>query len=79
MGEGRHDLAAEFPEYKDRIRELKSASAHFRKLFDDYHDVSRTITRSEQRIDLLSEREEEKLRKRRLMLKDEIYSMLTQK
>jgi uncharacterized protein YdcH (DUF465 family) len=77
MSEGSHNLVAEFPKYKDRIHELKVANAHFRKLFDEYHDVTRTISRAEQRVEILSELEEEKMRKRRLALKDELYGILS--
>lgn len=77
MSESQHDLVSEFPNLKDRIHDLKSTNAHFRKLFDEYHVVTRAISRSEDRLDLLSEIEEETLRKKRLGLKDELYKMLT--
>lgn len=77
MSEAQHDLVTEFPNFKDRIHELKVSNAHFRKLFEDYHEVTRTIARAEQRIDLISNTEEEQLRKKRLVLKDELYAMMS--
>lgn len=76
MSEAHHDLAAEFPEFREKIHSLKVSDAHFRKLFDEYHDVTREISRSEQRLILLSDQEEEVLRKRRLGLKDQLFGML---
>ena len=76
MSGSHHELAAEFPEFKDTIHNLKINNAHFRKLFEQYHELNLAIGRSEQRIDLLSENEEERLRKERLKLKDELYQIL---
>ena len=71
------DLAHEFPEFKDKIYQLKTSDGHFRKLFENYGEVCKSIQRSEQRVDLLSEVEEEGLRRQRLRLKDELVTMLT--
>jgi uncharacterized protein YdcH (DUF465 family) len=71
------DLAHEFPELKDRISEMKTGSAHFKKLFDKYSVINREIIRIEQRVDLVSEEYDVQKRKERLALKDELYGMLT--
>ena len=76
MSEYNHDLVSEFPELRDRIHTLKVTNSHFQRLFEEYHDVTRAIGRSEQRIDLLSELDSERLRKLRLSLKDELYEMM---
>jgi uncharacterized protein YdcH (DUF465 family) len=34
----RHDLLHEFPEYHDKIHQLKDDS-HFKKLFDEYNEL----------------------------------------
>ena len=78
MSESKHDLATEFPQFKEAIHELKTNNAHFLKLFEQYHDLNKTIYRSETRIDLKTDDEEEQLRRERLKLKDELYSMLTE-
>lgn len=76
MSEHNKDLAHEFPEFKEKIHDLKVSNGHFKKLFESYHEIAGAIYRAEQRLDVISEREEEDLRKKRLVIKDEIYSML---
>ncbi len=76
MSEAHHDLATEFPKFKDIIHKLKTSDSHFKGLLDRYYDLNKAVHRSEQRIDLLSELEEEQLRKKRLHVKDELYSLL---
>ncbi|MEQ9437167.1 YdcH family protein [Hyphomonas sp.] len=71
-----HELAEEFPELADRIHELKVSNPHFVRLADEYHDVNRHIHRHESGIQPASETHETELRKRRIVLKDEIYAML---
>jgi len=43
MGLEHHDLAHEFPEFKERIHDLKVSDAHFRKLFDEYDQVTTRV------------------------------------
>lgn len=76
MSEHHHDLVSDFPEHKEKIHELKLANAHFRKMFEDYSELNKQVYRAENRIDIIGEREEELLRKKRLHLKDELYKML---
>lgn len=71
-----HELAEEFPELTDRIHKLKVSNPHFARLADEYHDVNRHIHRHESGIQPASETHETELRKRRLILKDELYAML---
>lgn len=71
-----HELAEEFPEAVDRIHELKGSDPHFVRLADEYHDVNRHIHRHESGIQPASESHETELRKRRMVLKDEIYTIL---
>ncbi|MEO2038763.1 MAG: YdcH family protein [Martelella sp.] len=73
-----HELADEFPEFAARIHELKVEDAHFAKLFDDYHEVNRAIHRAEENIEPTDDAHMEEMRKRRMVLKDEIYGMLKQ-
>ena len=76
MSDSSHDLASEFPEFKDKIHQLKTSDSHFRKLFDQYHEVNKKVMRAESREDLVSNEEEEKLRKERLLIKDQIFALL---
>ena len=74
-----HDLIHELPELKDRIHELKVSDAHFRRLFDEYHGLTREIEKMEDEVTPVSSQTEESAKVRRLHLKDELYRMLTAK
>ena len=71
-----HELVEEFPNKADRIHELKVQDSHFRKLFDEYHDVNRAIHRAETNVEPMESLAEQTLRKKRMVLKDELASML---
>jgi uncharacterized protein len=71
-----HTLHDEFPADAARISALKASDSHFAKLLRDYDAVNDKVHRSEGRIDLLTEAEEETLRKQRARLKDQIASAL---
>lgn len=71
-----HALAEEFPDKTEAIHTLKESDAHFARLADEYHDVNREIHRLESRVEAGSDFREEELRKKRLMLKDEIAGLL---
>ncbi len=72
-----HDLIHEFPELKDRIHELKMSDAHFRNLFDAYHELTRDVEKMEDEVTPVATHTEEEAKVRRLHLKDELYRMLT--
>lgn len=71
-----HSLINEFPQYKDRIHQLKISDHHFSSLFSQYHDIDREIVRIEQEIETPSDQYTEDLKKKRAHLKDELYRML---
>ncbi|WGZ94679.1 MAG: YdcH family protein [Candidatus Thiothrix putei] len=73
-----HDLATEFPEYKEQIHRLKMNDRHFARLFDDYHEVDGQLHRIEQEIEVHADEFVEGLKLRRLHLKDELYGILQQ-
>ena len=74
-----HDLRHEFPEYNDRIHELKIKSDHFRRLFDEYDELAHELVRIQQNIETPSDEVVEGLKLKRLNLKDKLYSMLKRK
>ena len=76
MDENHLDLAGEFPEFKETIHTLKAQDAHFARLFAEYGELNRKIVRAEQRIELMSEEEEEGLRRQRMQLKDQLFATL---
>lgn len=71
-----HDLHHEFPEYNDKIHTLKIGNHHFRRLFDEYHELTKYIEAMENETNPASTSSEEELKLRRVKLKDELYSML---
>lgn len=71
-----HPLARDFPEHRQAIHDLKQADAHFRRLFDDYEALDRAVIRVEQGVEHLSDLELDKLKMRRVVVKDELYSLL---
>ena len=72
-----HPLVLEFPELRDAIHERKTHDAHFRRLFDEYHEVDRSIVRIEEEIDPAGDARISELKHRRAHLKDELYRSLT--
>jgi uncharacterized protein YdcH (DUF465 family) len=73
-----HDLVHELPEYREKIHELKVSDKHFAKLFDEYNEVDHEVRRIEQEIETPSDEYTEELKKKRLMLKDELFELLKQ-
>lgn len=71
-----HELAEEFPEATGTIHRLKTESAHFARLAEEYHKVNREIHRIEAEVEAASDQRSETLKKERLALKDEIAQML---
>jgi len=71
-----HELAEEFPDKVQKMHELNETDAHFRKLADRYHTVNRDIHRAETNVEPTDQFNEERMRKERLNLKDQIAGML---
>lgn len=71
-----HDLIHELPEYREQIHTLKMSDAHFAKLFEEYHDVTKQVERMEAEIEPATTQREEQLKIKRLHLKDQLYAML---
>lgn len=71
-----HDLIHEFPEFKDKIHDLKTHDHHFRKLFDEYHELTKKIENMENEVTVVATETEEEAKKMRLHLKDQLYAML---
>ena len=71
-----HALADEFPAHALKISALKETDAHFANLVAEYDAVNLRIYRAEARLDLISEEDEEHLRRARAMLKDTIWARM---
>ncbi|MDE4061225.1 MULTISPECIES: YdcH family protein [Rhodobacterales] len=74
-----HELAQEFPDKAELISQLKQSDAHFAKLADEYHEVNRAVHRAETNVEPVEELAEVEMRKKRAALKDEIWSLLSEK
>ncbi len=65
-----------FPEYRDLITQLKTTDRHFLRLFDQHNELDQTIKNLEESISPASHEEIERLKKEKLLLKDQIYTVL---
>jgi hypothetical protein len=72
-----HTLAEEFPDKVDVIHKLKISDPHFAKLLKEYDDVNDQVHLAETNVQPTGQFEEEKLRKRRLQIKDAIAEALS--
>lgn len=71
-----HDVYHEFPEFKERIEQLKASNSDFSKLFDEYTELNREVIRIEQLVEPRSHEFHENLKKKRLLAKDRIFEYL---
>lgn len=65
-----------FPEYRDLITQLKTTDRHFLRLFDQHNELDQKIKNMEAAISSASHEEIETLKKEKLSLKDQIYTVL---
>lgn len=65
-----------FPEYRDKITELKSTDPHFIRLFDQHNALDQTIKNMEASITPATHDDIEIRKKEKLALKDQIYAIL---
>jgi len=73
--EKHHDLQHEFPNYQDKIRDLKMNDGHFRKLFDEYHQLDHKIHGIES-TEVYTDDELKDFRTKRAHLKDRLFEIL---
>lgn len=72
----KHDLVHEFPEFKQKIHDLKLANSHFARLFTEYHNKDHEVHRIETGAEAASDDHLENCKKERLHLKDQLFAML---
>ncbi len=72
----RHDLLHELPEYQDRIHQLKLENAHFKKVFDEYHELEHEIHRINTGIETVTDEQLHQLKANLLFMKDELVSII---
>lgn len=73
----KHNLINEFPQFKEKIHQLKIEDNHFRKLFDEYHAFDSKIHKLNTGEEIAIDEYTHELKAKLLHLKDEIYSYLT--
>jgi len=72
----KHNLLNEFPEYQDKIHDLKINNNHFKKLIDEYDELEHQIHRVNTGNEIMMDEAFKELKTKMLFLKDEIYSMV---
>jgi len=63
-------------EYRDIISDIKVSNAHFAKIFEKHNDLDQKITNIEEGREHMEQLTLEELKKEKLKLKDEAYSMI---
>ncbi|ASM35346.1 FlhB domain-containing protein [Campylobacter sputorum subsp. bubulus] len=66
-----------FHEYRELITELKNKDAHFAKIFDRHNDLDQKIKDVTEGREHMDNLELDKLKKEKLLLKDEAYAILS--
>jgi hypothetical protein len=72
----KHNLINEFPEFEQKIHELKVSDNHFKKLFEEYSDVEHKIYLINSGVEVVIDEELHKLKAHLLHLKDGILEIL---
>lgn len=65
-----------FPEYQDLFRRLTSSDPHFSHLVDRHRDLNERIQKMESGVVPAKSAEIETLKKKKLLIKDEVYRLL---
>lgn len=77
MSHTSHELADDFPDHVEKIHDLRANNPHFAKLAEAYHEINRAIHRAETNVEPTDDFHEGEMRKKRMALKDEIWSLLS--
>ena len=73
----KHDLHHEFPQFNDKIHELKVSNEHFKTMFEEYHVVNNAIRSIESGAEATTDEVLNDYRTKRVHLKDQLFSMLS--
>lgn len=73
----RHNLTNDFPEFSEKIHDLKVNNMHFKKLFESYDELDHEIYKIETDTAPSSDATLNQLRTERVRLKDEIFNFLS--
>ncbi|MFE8070294.1 YdcH family protein [Marinobacteraceae bacterium S3BR75-40.1] len=78
LGEN-HSIHHEFPHWRELTDELARDDLDFREMVNEHDKLDKTIRGLEEREGPISDTEIERMKKRRLQLKDEVYRILLNK
>ena len=65
-----------FPEYREQIAHLRANDRHFSRVFDEHNALDHEVKQLEDKHSPAFQTEIDNLKKQKLALKEEIYSML---
>jgi uncharacterized protein YdcH (DUF465 family) len=65
-----------FPEYREQITQLKTSDHHFSRLFEQHNTLDQRIKNMESGIEASSHEQIELAKKEKLLLKDQLYTIL---
>lgn len=65
-----------FPEHRELISSLKGNDHHFTRLFDQHNALDQKIKNMEAGLEIATSVEIETLKREKLQLKDELYTIL---
>jgi len=71
-----HTILKDFPEMGEHIHAMKRNDGHFARLSDRYDALEHSIGLMESGTETFTDEHLETLKKKRLQLKDELFSML---
>ena len=77
MSELIHDLADDFPEFAAKIAEMKETDAAFAEKAAEYDRLNKKVIEAETLEKPTHHFREEELKKKRALLKDEIFNILS--
>lgn len=72
-----HQLAADFPDFAEKIHTLRQSNTHFAHLVAEYDAVNEVVHKAETDLEPMDDLALEAKRKERVRLKDEIFALLS--
>lgn len=73
----KHDLHHEFPQFDQKIHDLKVSDPHFKHLFDEYHEANKAVHRIESGAETVTDDTLNEYRMKRVHLKDQLFAILS--
>ncbi|HAI70481.1 MAG TPA: GTP-binding protein [Gammaproteobacteria bacterium] len=71
-----HDIHQDFPQYRDMINQLHDSDSDFKNIYSEYHAITHEIDAIEHNVEPVADHYAEQLKKKRVLLKDQIYARL---